>query len=96
MADLHGFDANQVEPIVEFEPLPADKYAAAIVESDMKPNKAGTGRYLQLVFEILEGIYQGRRLWARLNLEHPNPMAVQIAPRPSTSTCAPATTIPAS
>jgi hypothetical protein len=65
MADLRGFDANQVEPIADFEPLPADQYTAAIVESEMKPNKAGTGRYLQLVFEVLEGFYKGRRLWAR-------------------------------
>jgi hypothetical protein len=45
----------------------------------MKANKAGTGQYLQLTFEILEGSCKGRRLWARLNLDNPNAMAVQIA-----------------
>jgi Protein of unknown function (DUF669) len=79
MADLRGFDASSVEPIVEFEPLPAGKYPAAIIESELKPNKAGTGSYLQLTQEILEGPYKGRRLWSRLNLENPNPLAVQIA-----------------
>lgn len=79
MADLRGFDANQVQPTTDFEPVPAGKYLAAITDSEMKPNKAGTGQYLQLTFEILEGNCKGRRLWARLNLDNPNAMAVQIA-----------------
>ena len=79
MADLRGFDANQVQPTTDFEPVPAGKYLAVITDSEMKPNKAGTGQYLQLTFEILEGPCKGRRLWARLNLDNPNAMAVQIA-----------------
>jgi hypothetical protein len=79
MADLRGFDANQVQPATDFEPVPAGKYQAVIIASEMKPNKAGTGQYLQLTFEILEGNCKGRRLWARLNLDNPNAMAVQIA-----------------
>jgi hypothetical protein len=50
MADLRGFDANQVEPSSDFEPVPAGKYLAVITESEMKPTKAGTGHYLQLTF----------------------------------------------
>lgn len=79
MANLHGFDANQVEPVSSFEPLPAGKYAAAISDSEMKPTKAGTGNYLQLTFEVLDGPHKGRLLWARLNLDNPNATAVQIA-----------------
>ena len=79
MASLTGFDANQVEPTADFEPLPAGKYEAMIVDSEMKPTKSGTGAYLQLTFEILEGSYKGRFLWARLNLENANPTTVQIA-----------------
>lgn len=79
MADLRGFDANQVEPSNDFEPIPAGKYAALITASEMKANKAGTGRYLQLTFQILEGAYKNRWLWARLNLENPNATTVQIA-----------------
>ena len=33
MADLSGFDANQVEPNGDFEPIPAGKYLAVITES---------------------------------------------------------------
>lgn len=79
MAELHGFDANQVEPTGDFEPIPAGKYLAVITDSVMKANKAGTGSLLQLTFQVIEGEYQNRLLWTRLNLDHPNAIAVQIA-----------------
>lgn len=79
MADLRGFDANQVEPTTDFDPIPAGKYQAVITETEMKPNKAGTGRYLQLTFQVIDGEFKGRHLWARLNLDNPNATAVQIA-----------------
>jgi len=79
MADLNGFNANQVEPTTEFEPIPAGKYLAMITDSEMKPTKSGSGSYLQLTFQILEGEYKGRFVWARLNLNNANATAVQIA-----------------
>ena len=88
MADLRGFDANQVEPTGDFEPIPAGKYLAVITESEMKPNKAGTGSFLQLTFQIIEGAYQNRLLWTRLNLDHPNATAVQIASAELSAICA--------
>ena len=87
MADLRGFDANQVEPAVGFEPVPADKYLAVITESEMKDTKAGTGRYLELTFQIIEGEYKNRLLWARLNLDNPNLTAVQIARAELSAVC---------
>jgi len=79
MADLHGFDANQVEPTTNFEAIPAGKYLALITDSEYKPNKAGTGSYLQLAFQVLDGAHKGRFLWARLNLDNPNATAMSIA-----------------
>ena len=79
MANLTGFDARTVEPTTDFEPIPADKYLAIIAESEMKATKAGNGSYLELVFQVIEGQYKGRKLWARLNLENPNATTVQIA-----------------
>jgi hypothetical protein len=79
MANLHGFDANHVEPHTDFEPIPAGQYLAAIIESEMKPTKAGTGSYLQLTFQVLEGEFKNRLLWARLNLDNPNDTARKIA-----------------
>ena len=79
MANLNGFNANEVEPTTSFEPLPAGKYLVAITESEMKPTKSGAGSYLQLAFQVLEGQFKNRILWARLNLDNPNSLTVQIA-----------------
>ena len=79
MADLNGFDANQIEPMNDFLPIPTGKYLAAIVDSEMKPTKSGNGAYLKLSFQILDGPAKNRLLWARLNLNNPNTTAVQIA-----------------
>jgi hypothetical protein len=79
MADLGNFDAREVEPMDTFAPVPAGNYIAAIVESEMKPTKTGNGRYLELKFQVIEGEHKGRNLWARLNLDNPNELAVKIA-----------------
>ena len=76
MANLNGFNANEVEPAGSFEPIPAGKYPAAITESEMKPTKNGSGSYLQLTFTVTDGPYKNRVLWARLNLNNPNATAV--------------------
>jgi hypothetical protein len=79
MAYLNNFDTNTVDPASSFDPIPAGKYIAAITESEMKPTKTGNGHYLELTFDILDGQYKGRKVWARLNLDNPNAQAVQIA-----------------
>jgi Protein of unknown function (DUF669) len=87
MATLQGFDANQVEPSTEFEPIPAGKYLAIITQSEVKANKAGTGSYLQLTFQVIDGPFKNRFLWARLNLDNPNATAVQIARAELSAVC---------
>ena len=79
MANLNGFNANEVDPLTDFEPIPAGEYLAMITGSEMKTTKSGSGSYLELTFQVLEGKYQGRLLWSRLNLDNPNPIAVQMA-----------------
>ena len=79
MADLNGFNANDVEPSTPFDPVPAGKYLAIIAASEMKPTKSGNGSYLELQFQVIEGEYKGRLLWSRLNLDNPNQQAVKIA-----------------
>jgi hypothetical protein len=79
MPNLSGFNANEVEPSTGFEVIPAGKYVAVITDSEVKKNKAGTGSYLQFTFQVIEGEYKNRLLWARLNLDNPNATAVKIA-----------------
>lgn len=87
MASLNGFNAAEVDPATEFDPVPAGEYTAVITESETKPTKAGTGSYLQLTFQILEGEHKGRLLWARLNLDNPSETAVKIARAELSSIC---------
>jgi len=79
MANLQGFDARTVEPTTDFEPVPAGKYLAIITASEMKPTKSGNGNFLELTFQIIDGEFKGRNLWARLNLDNPNALTVKIA-----------------
>jgi hypothetical protein len=79
MANLNGFNANDVDPATDFEPIPAGKYLAVITDSEMKPTKSGSGHFLELTFQVIEGPYKNRLLWSRLNLDNPNELAVQIA-----------------
>ena len=79
MANLNGFNADNVDPATDFEPIPAGKYLAVIVDSEMKATKNGDGHYLELQFQLLDDPYKNRVLWSRLNLDNQNPLAVQIA-----------------
>ncbi|MEK6676405.1 MAG: DUF669 domain-containing protein [Planctomycetota bacterium] len=79
MANLNGFNANDVEPAVGFDPIPAGKYLALISDSTMKLTKSGVGNFLELTFQILEGEFKGRLVWARLNLDNTNATTVKIA-----------------
>ena len=87
MANLQGFNAHDVDPTTEFDPIPAGKYLAIITDSEMKPTKTGSGSYLQLTFEVLDGPCKGRKLWARLNLDNPNQTAVKIAQAELSAVC---------
>ena len=79
MANLNGFNAANVDPATDYEAIPAGKYLAIISNSEMKPTKNGTGTYLELTFQVIDGQYKNRLLWSRLNLSNPNNQAVQIA-----------------
>lgn len=87
MSDLSGFNANDHDPDISFSAIPAGEYRAVISNAEWKRTKAGTGRYLELTFQIIEGPHQNRLLWSRLNLDHPNPDAVEFAKRELAAIC---------
>lgn len=60
-------------------PLPPGSYEVIIAQSDIKATKAGTGEYIELEMQIVDGEYQGRRIWERLNVNNPNKTAEDIA-----------------
>lgn len=82
------FDPTSVEPRGEFEILPTGEYVMQIIDSAMKPTKAGTGNYAQLEFTIMDGVLEGRKYWERLNLDNPNETAVKIARQALAELCA--------
>ena len=79
MANLGNFNANEVDPTVPIDPLPAGKYLVAITNSEMKPTKKKDASYLQLEFTVLEGDCKGRKTWDRLCINHPNELTQKIA-----------------
>lgn len=66
-------------PKKKFDPLPEGEYAVIISDQKTKPNRAGTGEYLELTLVIEDGSFRGRRIWDRHNLRNPNQKTVQIA-----------------
>ena len=41
-----SFDATSIDPIEGYELLPAGRYVAQIVQSEIRVTKTGTGQYL--------------------------------------------------
>ena len=53
----------------------------------MKKTKAGTGSYLTCQLVVLEGENKGRYIFNLLNLDNPNPVAVEIAQKELATIC---------
>lgn len=85
--DLSGFNADDFPATDDYSALPGGTYTAAIVASENKPTKSGTGSYLELTLEVIDGQYKGRKIWDRLNLQNPNQTAMDIALRTLASIC---------
>ncbi|NDG48330.1 MAG: DUF669 domain-containing protein [Rhodospirillales bacterium] len=88
MAQLNDtFDATGVPPAAPMELLPPGRYAAQIVNSEMRPTRAGTGQFLWLEMDVIEGAHQGRKIWDQLNLVNQSQQTVEIAQRTLSAIC---------
>lgn len=82
------FDASKVEPAKPFEAVPTGWYKCAMTASEGKPASTGAGNgYAECEYTIIEGEYQGRKLFDRLNLWNTNPVAVEIAYKQMSAIC---------
>ncbi len=81
MASLNdpNFDASKTEIVRPWEAIPEGAYPVEIVKSERRTNRAGTGSYLEIHFEVIEGPQQGRQVIVRLNDDHPSERAVRMA-----------------
>lgn len=89
MSNLSGynFDASTIEPSSSYDPIPAGWYQAIISNSEMKPTRDGYGEYLSLTLQIIDGQYENRLVFARLNLKNANDKAVDIARKDLAAIC---------
>ena len=71
----------------DFEPLPVGDYNMMVIESDICPNKKGTGSYVKIVLHCLDEEYAGRRVYEYINIDHPNEKVVAIAERQMAELC---------
>lgn len=82
-----SFDATQVAPAAPNEPIPAGNYTAMITESEIKPLKSKNGTALRLTFQVLDGEFKNRKVWANLNIQHTNAQAQAIAQQQLSAIC---------
>jgi Protein of unknown function (DUF669) len=78
-----SFDPTAQAPNESFEPLPAAWYNAMIVASDYKQcaatAKDPNGWYYEFGFQVVDGPYKGRKVFANYNVKNANQQAVDIA-----------------
>lgn len=86
MVAINFFNAEEVEPTSDWEPIPAGDYIVQIILSEFRDSKKG-GNHLALDFTILEGPLAGRTFTIRLNLYHQNVQAAEIAERELSAIC---------
>jgi hypothetical protein len=84
---LINFSAESVEPAASYDVLPKGKYTGMAISSELKPTKSGTGSYLQVVFEIIDGKFKGRKLFSRMNIHNVNKVAEDIGQRELSGLC---------
>lgn len=74
-----GINIDEVTPVQNnYEPLPRGEYEVWATAAELKHTKAGTGQYIKLRFDVLEGQYTGRALFLNLNIKNPSEKAQEI------------------
>ncbi|MFM2058422.1 MAG: hypothetical protein RLY71_2807 [Pseudomonadota bacterium] len=86
MAQLF-FNAQNVAPQQSAAPIPAGVYLAHVVDSDVRPLKSGNGTGLSLTFEVLQGPYARRKVFANINVKHANPEVERIGQSQLSALC---------
>lgn len=64
-----------------FEPVPNGWYQVEIEGAELKDTNSGDGKYINLQLKITGEEYEGRYIWAMLNIQNPSPKAEDIGRR---------------
>ena len=76
MAQL-GFNAGEYDPTDGFTPLPAGDYVAMVTEAGVVYTKSG-GQMVKMTYTVMEGQFEGRKIWSQHNIVNNNPKAEEI------------------
>ena len=88
MASLGGFDPREHDPDGgRPEPVPPGDYLVMIEESDVVPTKQGNGIRLTFTAKIIDGEFNGRKIWEGLNLENQSATAQKIGQSQLSALC---------
>lgn len=70
MVQIAGHYDPDAEPSGDFDPIPAGRYRARIIESAIEEisKRDNKGRCLKLTWQVETGAYDGRLVWQRLNM----------------------------
>ena len=76
----NAFDVNDMPESqqMDFAPLPAGEYTCAIKTAEIKPTKDGTGKYVNLLWEVQDGEFARRTLFAIINIKNKSEVAEKI------------------
>lgn len=64
-----------------YDPIPAGWYTVIVDESEIRTNKAGSGQYVWMSFRVIDGEFNGRKVFTRFNVVNTNPQAQEIGHR---------------
>jgi hypothetical protein len=80
-----SFNAHEVEDNGDgggggggFQALSTGEYTCVVHDTDIRRTKKGDGSYLLIVWEVVEGLFKGQRVWDRIMREHPSAKTVEI------------------
>jgi len=78
MANLnHTVNPDEIEG--DFEALPAGEYLAVIENSLIADTKSGSGKMLKLTYQVIDGVFRGKKIFENLNIINSNLQAQEIA-----------------
>lgn len=80
MAELGTYDES-APPAESYDPIPTGSYIAQIEESNIKDTKTKTGEILTFKWRILDGEYQNRVIFDRVNIRNASKQAQEIGQR---------------
>ena len=61
-----------------YEPLDDDNYTVSLNRVGEKSTKAGNGTLIDVSFQVTDGEFKNRLIWASFLISHPNPKAAGI------------------